>query len=648
MNEPVSQPMNQNLQIAGQASLRNAQIGGIAGRDLTVTQIQGQVVNVTIRDPLDLSGMLGQVAVTTHQPLTQQDYRQRQVLLNKVKQFWITGVLARSLYTQVFLELELKPEDDAVNRPFSQYQDIGNSRPSVAQPGITEIFNQMGEGRTLLILGEPGSGKTTTLLKLAQNLIARAEEDLSRPIPVVFNLSSWAQKQLALADWLIDELHHSYKVSPCLAQGWVEQQQLLLLLDGLDEVGAGERSDCVQAINQFMDSYGTTEIVICCRQQDYAALPLRLSLQGAICIQALPPQHVQHYLEQVGQPLDGLRAWLARDTALQAFARSPLNLSVMALAYQGLSATELLKLDTSANRLSQLWRVYVARMLQRRSTTQHYSATQIHKGLQILAQQLSRTSQTVFLIEQLQPNWCSPEQYRLYRWGVLLIGSSLFGLLGMSFWGGVGGGIGLITSGCILARSTAMIKTVETIKWSTMAAMQQLLPSIWVGLPLGLALGTVLGISGVLKDGILGGVGLGLVYGLCGGLVFSLIAGLKGPAIATKTTPNQGIFKSLQTALLIGGAGSIIGAGLGLLVSPNWLTLGLMYGLTVGFLSGGGQACLQHFMLRILLYANGTIPWNYARFLDEAAERILLQKTGGGYMFVHRQLLDYFAQQHGR
>jgi hypothetical protein len=38
-----------------------------------------------------------------------------------------------------------------------------------------------------------------------------------------------------------------------------------------------------------------------------------------------------------------------------------------------------------------------------------------------------------------------------------------------------------------------------------------------------------------------------------------------------------------------------------------------------------------------------TIPWNYARFLDYATERLFLQKVGGGYIFVHRMLLEHFA-----
>jgi hypothetical protein len=47
--------------------------------------------------------------------------------------------------------------------------------------------------------------------------------------------------------------------------------------------------------------------------------------------------------------------------------------------------------------------------------------------------------------------------------------------------------------------------------------------------------------------------------------------------------------------------------------------------------------------VRSLLWRNGSLPWNYPRFLDYAAERILLRKVGGGYIFVHRLLLEYFV-----
>ena len=60
-------------------------------------------------------------------------------------------------------------------------------------------------------------------------------------------------------------------------------------------------------------------------------------------------------------------------------------------------------------------------------------------------------------------------------------------------------------------------------------------------------------------------------------------------------------------------------------------------------LTPAGLSCIQHFALRLILYRNNKIPWNYARFLDYAAERIFLQKVGGGYIFIHRMLMEHFA-----
>ncbi len=44
-----------------------------------------------------------------------------------------------------------------------------------------------------------------------------------------------------------------------------------------------------------------------------------------------------------------------------------------------------------------------------------------------------------------------------------------------------------------------------------------------------------------------------------------------------------------------------------------------------------------------MLWYKGYIPWNYSRFLDSASDRVFLRKVGGGYIFVHRMLLEYFA-----
>jgi len=56
-----------------------------------------------------------------------------------------------------------------------------------------------------------------------------------------------------------------------------------------------------------------------------------------------------------------------------------------------------------------------------------------------------------------------------------------------------------------------------------------------------------------------------------------------------------------------------------------------------------GGVVIWHLALRRALHRDGLIPWNYARFLDYAASLIFLRKVGGGYIFVHRYLLEYFA-----
>jgi hypothetical protein len=58
----------------------------------------------------------------------------------------------------------------------------------------------------------------------------------------------------------------------------------------------------------------------------------------------------------------------------------------------------------------------------------------------------------------------------------------------------------------------------------------------------------------------------------------------------------------------------------------------------------GGGACAEHLTLRVVYWWDGCMPWNYTRFLDWATEHLFLQKVGGGYIFIHRSLLEHFAQ----
>ena len=72
------------------------------------------------------------------------------------------------------------------------------------------------------------------------------------------------------------------------------------------------------------------------------------------------------------------------------------------------------------------------------------------------------------------------------------------------------------------------------------------------------------------------------------------------------------------------------------------LMLGLLGGL-IGGLLGGADIVIKHYLLRLALWLKGDIPRNYVRFLDYAAALIFLRKVGGGYIFVHRLVMEHVA-----
>lgn len=652
--------------------------------------------------------------------LSSREYRNRQALLNKVKNYWIKGVLEISLQDQVLIACGLEHRPDAVASPWNLAWQRENRPPKTLPPGtpIISIFDSLGTGRTLLILGEPGAGKTTTLLQLARDLIARAEQTVEHLIPIVLNLSSWSKENSAIADWVIEELNTKYQVPKPIGQAWVEQQQLLLLLDGLDEVQLERQEACVAALNTFQQHF-STEMVVCSRIKDYEALSNRLNFQSAIYLKALTWEQINGYLDSLSVNLSGLKTLLAEDAALQELARSPLMLNIMVLAYQGITTEQLRQTDVVEERRYQLFNAYIDRMFKRREGRPPYPKAQAIAWLIWLAQQMAQQSQTIFLIERIQPVWLKTSTHQwLYSAISGLVFHAAYGFLfstiyilthgfnstllmtllvwfiisnvmtlmihKLTFWVemlpvspcqlllqrvmySVGSGViaGLIYNllitlvagpklglmiGLISGLLTGVIDILshgyvgnhfhhviptETLKWS----WQKMKVSLLFWMMIGAVGPIVLRFVGMLSGSYLSLLGLGLISGLFTGL----IAGLGvGQEIETRTVPNQGIWRSAKNSLFFIVVGSI---GLGLLaqlvrIDPYF---GATFGAIVGLFTGG-NAAVEHLILRMILYITGCMAWNQTRFLDYATQLTFLQKVGGGYIFIHRLLLEYFAE----
>jgi hypothetical protein len=181
----------------------------------------------------------------------------------------------------------LSPPFDQADRPLQRGVSIG------------AVFRQV-QGQ-LLVLGDPGAGKTTYLYELAQALVFAASRVADEPIPVILSLASWAVHRQDLTAWLAGELYRRYRVPRLVGQYWLRGRQVVLLLDGLDEVRAEHREACLRAINRFLDDPGAAGLVVCCRAAEYEALPVKLRLEGAVVIQPLT------WVELLASGLSGTR-----------------------------------------------------------------------------------------------------------------------------------------------------------------------------------------------------------------------------------------------------------------------------------------------------------------------------------------------------
>lgn len=194
-------------------------------------------------------------------------------------------------------------------------------------------FDQM--ERRVLLLGAPGSGKTTTLLQFACSAAyARLEDPNNNPIPIFSSIHRW-DHHMPLAQWAQGLLPSEFKDIR------LEDQSLLYIFDGLDELG-GERP--VDGMNTSSEKYDPRlrflrnleeqlpdeQVVISCREMDYEHLGERAVLPGAVTLLPLAPKQIEDFLH--GRNQSQLWETLSGDDNLLELASTPLLLTLLSLA----------------------------------------------------------------------------------------------------------------------------------------------------------------------------------------------------------------------------------------------------------------------------------------------------------------------------
>jgi len=170
--------------------------------------------------------------------------------------------LDQSLQKATWIELDLAEAPSAVEKAGGLLHHMPPQTQRLLPPGtsIAQVYDEA--GHELLMLGAPGAGKSTLLLTLALELLQRAEQESSHPLPVILPLSSWAVGRPPFEVWLCEQLSQRYKVPLWIGAQWVREDQILPLLDGLDELEESARLACITAINAYHSEH-LMPLVVC-------------------------------------------------------------------------------------------------------------------------------------------------------------------------------------------------------------------------------------------------------------------------------------------------------------------------------------------------------------------------------------------------
>lgn len=596
----------------------------------------------------------------TFTSLQKQEHRKH--LLAKIDNIWIKDILNQSLYHQTRVTLGLHTQPNALAEIVHQTVLYQGQKEKAFSPKtrILRIYDQI-KG-SLLILGEPGSGKTTMLLELLHTLLQRAERDEKLPIPIIFPLASWAQKRLPLHKWLEEELYKIYGLPLLLGREWLAEEHILPLFDGLDEVTETARAACIEAINIFQREHGLLHSIVCSRSTEYLSLRTKLHLQEAITIQPLSDQQLHEFFSNIGTSSSTLQEALRDDSILNEMI-TPLTLNMLALTYQDSPLDSQLLHGNLGERRNYLFTTYIQHMLKRHEKTLPYHPTKFSQWLSILAKQLIKHNQITFYLEDLRADWLpKPKKVRLFSGfaaGLLtfFIGipflPPFFGLLNGLLAAVI---IGLVFGVCVwmVARFSLMTQPAEIMVWSWKHLWHNLENSTTIIVIIVLLGGLCFGLANKLLNRSPGeGLFSGLFLSLVTIILIGLILGFSHDRLNknNRITPNQGFKLSARNGLFLGLVGLFVCMSFGAFIEyPFGLLFILVGGLLLGLYGGlltalytGWIACIQHIVIRMLLWRAGEAPLRYVRFLEGAVRCILLQRVGGGYIFVHRMLLDYFA-----
>lgn len=229
--------------------------------------------------------------------------------------------------------------------------------------GLSDLVAKFRElpKRQLVVLGEPGAGKTALAVLMILGMLSNPEP--REPVPVLLPLSSWDPRDEHLYTWLANKLIEEYPglgnaaaYGPHAAQRLVADGHVMPVLDGLDETPPEMQAAAIEAIDHA--AAGGRPLVVTCRSAEYEAAVLRggaiLAAATLVEIQPVDVEDAARFLT-ARQPAGDARwhsviEYLRRhpNGPLAQVMSNPLMVDLARTAYSG-PAADPAKLSAAAN-----------------------------------------------------------------------------------------------------------------------------------------------------------------------------------------------------------------------------------------------------------------------------------------------------------